>query len=70
MAGADLSELKGKQITNRWCIQYTPLLIRVIIRSDITIKMAAPRGLHLFVTYCCRQDGGGKCSVYVKYSTF
>ncbi len=28
-------------------------------------KMTAPRGLHLFVTYCCRQDGGATRSVFV-----
>jgi hypothetical protein len=27
--------------------------------------MAAPRGLYLFVTYCCRQDGGTTWSVFV-----
>jgi hypothetical protein len=33
-------------------------------------KMAEPRGLHLFVTYCCRQDGGTTWSVLVCYILF
>jgi hypothetical protein len=30
-------------------------------------KMAARRGLHLLVTYCCRQDGGATWSVFDSY---
>ncbi len=30
-------------------------------------KMAASHGLYLFVTYCCRQDGGAAWSAFVCY---
>ncbi len=33
--------------------------------SNVLGKMVASKGLHLFVTYCCRQDGGATWSAFV-----
>jgi hypothetical protein len=42
-------------------------MVCICLSHIVAGKMAAPRGLSLFVTYCCRQDGGATWSVFVCY---
>jgi hypothetical protein len=41
-------------------------VVYICLSYNIAGKMAPP-GLYLFVTYCCRQDGGAKRSVFACY---
>jgi hypothetical protein len=38
---------------------------QLLLSHIVLVKIAAPLGLHLFVTSCCRQDGGATWSVFV-----
>ncbi len=40
-------------------------MVCICLSLIVAGKMAAPRGLYLFVAYCCRQDGDATWSVFV-----
>jgi hypothetical protein len=40
-------------------------VVCICLSHIVAGKMAAPRGLHLFVTYCFSQDGGATWSAFV-----
>jgi hypothetical protein len=43
------------------------LVVCICLSHIVAGRMAAASGLYLFVTYCCRQDGGATWSVFVCY---